>query len=498
MNYITKTIYLDYLGCGKNAWLKLYKPELRNAFTLSEFELSLLAKGNLVEEWARKLFPGGELVEATGEAAALMTGELMDKKVPVIFQATFIKDGFLARNDVLVFDAVNECWNLLEIKGTNSLNEKSDSRDHIEDATFQAVILSDLGIKLGTVSVIHLNKEYVRGESISVPDLFVQDDITSKVLSRMSETRDEMQKAKVALTQSDESILTCQCLYAGRSAQCTTFRYSHPHVPDYSIHDLSRIGASKKKLESLVESEIFDINDVPDEFNLSDIQRNQVVVHKMQRAMIDSVSISADLKGLSFPLFFLDYETYPPAIPLFKGFKPYQQVPFQFSLDKISQPGGELEHYEYLHEEASDPSLTIIDRLRDIIGPEGTILVWHKSFEKMINSQMALRHPEHADYLEDINDRIYDLEDIFKKQFYVHPGFKGRTSIKNILPIMVPSLSYKELEIQNGGEALEAWYQMVYGSGSDETKLQIAEDLKKYCGRDTYAMIAIWRELQLL
>ncbi len=498
MNYITKTLYLEYLTCGKNTWLKLFKPELQSMFALSEFEQSLLAKGNLVEEWARKLFPDGVLIGGFGEESVRVTKELIDKKTPILFQAAFIHDGFMARNDVLAYDASNVCWNLYEIKGTNSLNEKADGRDHIEDATFQAAILEDLGIKVGQTFIIHLNKEYIRGDQIDIHQLFSQDDITDKVWQRLPETREMMKKAKKALTQSDERALTCECLYAGRSSHCTTFRHSHPHVPDYSIHDLSRIGLSKKKLESLVDSQIFDINDIPDDFVLSEIQRNQVTVHKTQRPIIDGTAIRSELASLSFPLYFLDYESYPPAIPLFKGFKPYQQVPFQFSLHKIDSPSAKPEHYEYLHEEDSDPSPSIIKRLRDYIGPEGTILVWNKSFERMINSQLAERNPEYVDYLEDLNDRIYDLKDIFHKQFYVHPGFKGKTSIKNILPVMVPSLTYKELEIQNGGAATEAWYEMVYGQISSEDKQKISEGLKKYCGRDTYAMVAIWQKLQLI
>ncbi|MFA5945733.1 MAG: DUF2779 domain-containing protein [Patescibacteria group bacterium] len=496
MNYITKTLYLEFLACGKNTWLKLYKPELQSMFTLSEFELSLLAKGNLVEEWARKLFPDGTLIESAGEYAAQVTKVLVDKKTPVIFQATFIYDGFLVRNDVLAYDAINDCWDLHEVKGTNSMNEKEDGRDHVEDAAFQAVVVEDAGIKLGRIFIIHLNKEYARGDTINAAELFVCDDVTDKVHTRLVATRDNMQKAKLALTQTDEKALTCECLFAGRSSHCSTFNYSHPQVPPYSVHDLSRIGLSKKKLESLVESGIFDLNDVPEDFKLSDIQKNQVTVHKMKKSIIDPIAIRVELASLSFPLFFLDYESYPPAIPLFKGFKPYQQVPFQFSLDMIPTPGADLEHFEYLHEEASDPSLTIIKKLHDTIGPEGTIIVWHKPFERMINSQLAERNPDYADYLENINDRIYDLKDIFQKQFYVHPEFRGKTSIKNVLPVMVPSLTYKELEIQNGVEAIEAWYEMIYGSISQEEKMKISQNLRKYCGRDTYAMVAIWRELK--
>lgn len=498
MKYITKTLYLEYLSCGKNAWLKVHRPELQGMFTLSEFEQGLLAKGNLVEEWARKLFPDGILVESVGEEAVDTTKILMNEKTSVIFQSTFIYDGFMARNDVLEYDAIHDLWNLYEVKGTNSLNEKAEGRDHIEDATFQTVILEEAGISLGRISVIHLNKEYVRGDEINIQELFVSEDVTDKVRNNLAETKAAMEKVKAALMQLDERALACECLYLGRSAQCTTFRYSHPQVPDYSIHDLSRIGLSKKKLESLVSSGIFDLNDVPEALGLSEIQKNQIAVHRSQESIIDPAAINAELSSLAFPLYFLDYESYPPAIPLFKGFKPYQQIPFQFSLDKLLDLSGEFQHFEYLHEEASDPSPIIIRKLRDTIGPEGTIIVWHKPFERMINSQLAERNPEHEGYLEDINERIYDLKDIFHKQMYVHPGFKGKTSIKNILPTMVPSLTYKELEIQDGGAATEAWYQMVYGSLSAEERKVISENLKKYCGRDTYAMVAIWQKLQVV
>lgn len=501
MKHITKTQYLEYLSCGKNAWLKLYKPELKEVFALSEFEQSLLAKGNLVEEWARKLFPNGVLIESTGEDAASLTKELISKKAPVIFQSTFIHEGFMARNDVLEYDSINDCWNLYEIKGTNSINERSEKaegRDHIEDAAFQAAILRSVGVNIGSIFIIHLNKAYVRDGDVIVKDLFSMDNVTENVHHRLAETASMMQKARVELTQLDEGVLSCGCLYRGRSAQCTTFRYSYSHVPEYSIHDLSRIGTGKKKLESLVDSGIFDLNDIPDEFELTDIQKNQVSVYKTKKPIIDPLAIKAELSSIVFPLYFLDYESYSPAIPLFNGFKPYQQIPFQFSLDKVSNSSGNVEHFEYLHTEASDPSLTIIRGLRDVIGPEGTIIVWNKTFERMINTQLAQRNPQYEEYLEDINERIYDLKDIFQKQMYVHHGFKGKTSIKNVLPTLIPTLTYKELEIQDGGTATEAWYQMVYGLTTAFEKTEISENLKRYCGRDTHAMVAIWQEVQKL
>ncbi|MEK7131303.1 MAG: DUF2779 domain-containing protein [Patescibacteria group bacterium] len=486
---------MEYLSCGKNTWLKLYKSEIMAMFKPSDFEKSLLTKGNLVETWARKLFPDGVLIREGGDAAVQITKEHIAKKTHVLFQSKFVWDKFLAKNDALEYDKENDCWNLYEIKGTNSLDENAKEIDHVEDAMFQTIILKALNIKVGKIFIIHLNKEYVKDGEINVEELFIKDDIIEEVKEREESSRLKMQKAAEALTQQNESALVCQCLYAGRSAHCETFAYSYPEVPKYSVHDLSRIGASKKKLESLIDSQIFDINDIPEDFELSLNQKNQVYVHKRQKPLIDLTAIKKELQSLVYPLYFLDYETYPPAIPLFNGFKPYQQIPFQFSLHILNDQDGELTHFEYLHEEATDPSLSIITKLRETIGPEGSIIVWSKRFEKGINSQLSGRNPEHKDFLEDINDRIYDLMEIFQKQFYVHPDFRGKVSIKKVLPVMAPGLTYKELEIKEGGSAMEAWCEMIFDSSSQTKKLKIADDLRKYCGLDTYAMYAIWKEL---
>ena len=495
MQLITKTTYLQFISCSKNAWLQLNKPELKEMFELSDFDKSLVAKGNLVESWARKLFPEGILISEYGESAHSITNQYLSEKKKIIFQSTFINDKFLVRNDVLEYDSVNDYWNLYEIKGTNTLDENEDSVDHIEDATFQVSVLNDAGVKLGQIYLVHLNKEYIRGDEIDVNTLFVKEDISEQVKKRIESTKIKMKMASEALFQEDENALECQCIYLGRSNHCSTFSYSYPDVPKYSIHDLSRIGTSKKKLAELVDSKIYEIAEIPDSIKLTDIQQNQKNVHKTQTPIIDLHSIKKELESLTYPLYFLDYETYPPAIPLFKGFKPYQQIPFQFSLHVLRSPDAELEHFEYLHTENTDPSKHIISKLKEFIGSTGSIIVWSKRFEKSINAQLAERHPEDANFLGDINERIYDLMEIFQKQLYVHPGFKGKVSIKKVLPVLAPALSYKDLEIQEGGAAMEAWYEMVFGNKSPEEQQAVAANLLKYCCLDTYAMYVIWKEL---
>jgi len=492
---IDKTTYLDYLQCPKNAWLKLHKPELYELFELSEFEKSLAVAGQMVESCAGKLFPQGVAIKSFGGKATAVTQELIRQKTPVLFQPTFTFGQFLARSDVLVFDLSGDAWNLYEIKAANSLDENTQEIDYIEDASFQAVIMRQLGINLGKIFIVHLNKEYARGDELEIDKLFITEDVTEKVSARNPGTADRMRKAAKDLLASGESGLECACVFLGRSAQCTTFKHSHPYVSDYSVHDLARIGNSKKKLASLVNRGFFSLDDIPENFELTEIQRNQVMVYQTQTPLINIPAIKKELENLSYPLYFLDFETYAAAIPMFKGFRPYQQIPFQFSLHVAGGLDGETDDYEYLHDSDSDPSLMIIEEMRNSIGPVGNVVVWNKCFERTIIAQLAVIHPEHKEFLEDVNSRIYDLMDIFKKQYYVHPGFCGRTSIKKILPVLVPDLSYNELEIQEGATASLKWFDMVFGSLMPWEKEKISEDLMAYCGLDTYAMYAIWKFL---
>lgn len=229
---------------------------------------------------------------------------------------------------------------------------------------------------------MYLNKEYICEGEIDIDKLIKQDDITEKVKLRTETTKSKMIEVKKALSFENEELLSCDCIYKGRSAQCTTFKYSHNYISSYSVHDLARIGNSKEKLTDLINKRIYEIDDIPEDFGLSDIQKKQVLAHKLQQPLIEYEKIKNELKQLVFPLYFLDYETLPYAIPLFNGFKPYQQIPFQFSLHVLNNPNSVPIHFEYLHEKKSDPSINIINKLLEFIKDQGNIIVWHASFEK--------------------------------------------------------------------------------------------------------------------
>ena len=455
-----------------------------------------MEQGNEVEEEAHKLsiFSGGIEVLERGEEAVEKTRELMDARTPCIFQATFIEDGFIARNDALVWDAKNSCWDLYEIKGTNSLKDNGNDHNHIDDLTFQASVLARADVPMGKYFLVHLNKDYVRFGALDIEELFLIEDQTEAVTAGLAIIEEQMKTSREYLNNKKEPAGGCECIYNGRSRHCTTFKYSNPEVPDYSVHDISRIGLSKKKLATLVDGKIYDMLDIPDGMELSDVQVNQIAVHRRQKSIIDKEGISEEIKELKFPLYFFDYETYAPAIPAFDGFHPYQRIPFQFSLHILEKPGEKMIHKEYLHEERSDPSAKVAELLNEWIGTTGTVIAWNKSFEAGVNKELGERMPLHKATMERINNMLYDLMDVFKKQHYVHPKFKGSTSIKKVLPALV-DLSYDSLVIKEGGQASNSWWEMTATKTSPETSKHISKHLKVYCGQDTYAMYAIWEEL---
>lgn len=506
--YITKSLYIEYLKCSKNAWLKFNKAEkLKSCFELSEEEKFRFNQGNEVDALAQaKFLCGVSLRDAQGclsnQELAIRTRKHIEqsskeKSKTILFQPTFIFDKFLAHNDILVYESASDTWHLYEVKDANSVKEDAE-KDHIEDASFQTIVLEENGFKISKIFITHLNGEYTRRESLDINLLFKDEDITEKVRSRECDTRQKMQHAKAGLFEADELALSCKCIYLGRSRHCETFSYSHRYIPAYSIHDIARIGTSKKRLAELVDRKIFDIKSIPEDFELSDIQQNQIAVYKNQKPFIDNESIKAELKKLEYPLYFLDYESCAASIPLFEGFKPYQQIPFQFSLHVLTDANSQLEHFEFLHEVNSDPSGLIIQKLRSLIGVSGSIIAWSKSFEQGIHKGLIERHPDHEAFFQNLHNRFYDLEEIFKKQHYVDAKFRGKTSIKYVLPALVPERSYDELAIQDGKTASEKWFSMVNTNVAEVERDKIINDLKEYCSFDTKAMYEIWQFLNEL
>ncbi len=488
---LSKTDYILYRECPKNSWMKIHKTELYFSSPISEFEKHIIETGNEVELVARGLFPNGILIEGRDVDAQNLTLQHIESKKSTLFQPIFVKDGFLAAVDILTYDKEKDGYCIYEVKASSEVDKKV----HIYDLAFQVALLRKYGLNIVGSYIICLNKDYVRKGELDIQKLFCVQDIAIEISDIYDEVEVQMIEAQKYLSESTEPKGYCCCIYKGRSNHCSTFFSSNPHVPEYSIHDIARIGSSKKKLAELVDSNIFHISEIPAHIELSEIQKNQVEAHILDQVLIQKEKISLELQKLQYPLYFVDYETFPSAIPLFDGFSPYQQIPFQYSLYVLESPMSDLKHCEFLHIESGDPSKPFFKSIEKNIGNVGSVIVWNKQFECMINRELAQRIPESKVLMESINIRIFDLMEIFSKQLYVHKDFKGSSSIKKILPVLVPELSYKNLAIQDGGGASKSWHSIMSGTLNKDESLKIAEALKTYCKLDTYAMYAIWKKL---
>ncbi|HAV11747.1 MAG TPA: hypothetical protein DCX32_04395 [Candidatus Moranbacteria bacterium] len=495
---LSKTNFLICLDCAKNAWLKIHRPEVYKQKALSSFEQNIIDTGNQIDELARGLFPGGVLVESRDDAE--YTKKLMENRTPVIYQPVFATERYYAVADIFVFNPEKNVYDLYEVKSSTSTEENGGRKaeDYLIDMAFQKNVLNDLGVEVGTLNLIRLNKEYVRRGELDLKKLFLIENLTDKVNEKLEDVKNKMEGAYELLSNENEPKGHCDCILKGKNSHCTTSWYSNSDLPEYSVHEISRIGTSKKKLAELVDSGIFSIKDVPEDFKLSDNQRRQVDTAQSGKEYIDKKGIVEFLQNWKYPLSFLDYETYPSAVPRYDGYKPYQQITFQFSLHVIDSHESELEHFDFIYTGSGCPDEHFTKALEVHLPKKGSVVVWNQSFEKSRNEEIGQRLLEYHDFMQKVNDRIVDLMIPFygKTTMYDHPAFKGSASIKYVLPALVPHLSYKNLYIQEGGTASDTWNRIVSGEYSEEDKNVKIQALKDYCHLDTLAMVEIWKVLK--
>lgn len=521
---LSKTDFISYKECRKNVWVKWHRPDIYNSFEQSDFEKALGEMGNEVEELARGMYPGGYLVEKRSEGAAELTQKLIKERESIIFQAVFNTEKYLAAADVLQWDPEANAYNIIEIKMSSTEEEDDEGKVRVNrkkeeqfeyDLAFQCNVIEKTGLKLNKKLLVRLNRKYIRiGELDFTPGkLFIIEDKTEKITALQSEVASKMEGAWIYLSEEKEPVGTCDCYYRGRSSHCTTFAFCNreKNVPDYSVHDLNRIGSSPKLLKELLDEGILSMDDMSESDERLEPKPtkkgaepgkprklNQVKVHKHKKPIINIEGIRGELAALSFPLYFLDYETSPKAIPPYSGYHPYQHIVFQYSLHVVRKPEDILgpnykpEHYECLIFDG-DPALRVCQSLRENIGNTGTIVSWFKVFENGRNREFGGMFTEYKEFFESVVSRTYDLMDIVENQHYVHHEFYGKSSIKKVLPALIKDLSYKKLGVKNGTEAIEAYRQITAGELTGVEAEKKTREMLEYCELDTYAMYKLWK-----
>lgn len=465
---LTKTDFIQYLNCPKSLWVLKRDPQNYPHGEFSTFLQKITREGYEVERYVRQFFDG-------------------DAERVVNFQRVFETDtGLYARADAIEETADGRVV-LYEIKSSTSVKTNA-AHNHLKDACFQKICAQRAGQTIDEVYIVHLNGEYVRHGEIDSSSLLTFAYVTDRVAEIEAETAGEIDQALAFLAEDEIERGSCICLNHSRSHHCDTFDLFNLQVPKPSIYSLPRL--SQKKRDELVADGIFDLLDIGESYKLTANQSVVVAAARAGAPIVDAQAIRGILSEYQFPLYFLDYETYASAVPLIDRTSPHKHFPVQYSLHILNKDGT-LEHHEYLEREARLPN-RLLEKLSDEIGPQGTIISWHASFEKTRNKEMAELFPEFADFLSDINERILDLEDVFKSA-YVDARFDGSTSIKKVLPVLCPELSYEGLDIQDGASAMDAWEKMISADVKDAA--QRAEALLSYCELDTFAMVEIYRFL---
>ena len=449
---LTKTLIKSSAECQKRLFLELNSPELK---THSEdaFFSHLAAEGYKFESIAQALFSNSAK------------------------QQTFISNNIQIRTDVL-----DE--NLTEIKSSTSVTD-----ENLLDLAIQAQILSELNINVKKYQVAYVNKDYVRGVTIN-PKKFVKiDDVTKEVSALLPEVKQLIEKCRKTLALKTAPLKSCgkHCL------ECPFVNHCSPELLEYSIFYLRRGG---DKIDELFQSGIKHLKDIPSFTKLSAFQKLQVDAELNDVDIIDKEKIKKILKTLKYPIWYLDFEAAPILVPEYKGCSPYEQITFQLSIHVQKSPDAKLEHLEFLRAKNTDPRYDLALFLNKNVGDAGSIVVYHASYEKARLLELAKRYLKFSYKLNSIADRLWDLETIFSKGHYLSTEFKGSTSIKKVLPVLVPALSYKDLPISNGADAFISYLQMIEDKTTSGKKREIYNSLLKYCEMDTYAMYAIVEALR--
>jgi hypothetical protein len=539
MALLTKSNYLLGLQCPKLLWVKINdKARIPEPDELAQQKFDV---GDIIGEYAKKVFPDGiDLADLGFKENIDSTKKNLKKKVP-LFEAGFLEEGLFSRADILcpvgdsskdtqgghdtkengiknlqAGDSSEPKWDIIEVKSATKVKDVN-----IHDVSFQKYVYEKAGLKIRKCFLMHINNEYVKNGEIEPKEFFVQTDITEKV-EEFSEGIEKRVKNMIKIIESEEEPKCSIGVYCSDPYECPIKEECWKDVPEGSVFEFYRM--FKKKCFELYHNGIKKLNEVPDSVKLNDKQKIQrrLAFDGSSKDMtlvgqkhVDKKKIDFFLKKLKYPIYYLDFETINPAIPKFEGMKPYQRIPFQFSLHVQESEGSELKHVSLLAEGTSDPRPKFIQALKDNLGDEGNILVYNQAFEKGVMQECVDAFPEFKEWYsprddsgepdKNIESRVKDLWDVFRNFWYYDSKQKGSGSIKYVLPVLsnlspgddFGKPSYSEMEIKNGALASLEYERVTYDPEiSEKERKKVRDALEKYCELDTLAEVEIVRGLR--
>lgn len=479
------------LQCHESLWLYRNRPELRNE--PDEAQQAVFDAGSDVGLLARGLFAGGtEIIYRTGfNRLVKETKELITNGAETIYEAAFRHNDVIVMADIL--HKGSSGWEVYEVKSSTSVKDT-----HLYDLAIQYYVIKGSGLDVSKASIVHINREYVRRGAIDVSALFTIADMTGDAMEHQKSVEDELRKMKEMLSISDTKPPAVKI-----GPQC-----EDPYPCDFGDHCWTGIDV----VADMYGGTIFDLRgrgiDKFDCYNrgilmltdlvlseLNEKQRMQVEVELSGKKVILAASIRRFLDTLSYPLYFLDFETFMAAVPPFEGLRPYEQIPFQYSLHWQESPEAELKHSEFLAEAGVDGREALAKSLADSIPDNACVVAYNKGFERFVLAGLAEAFPQYAKELMNIYANLVDLMEPFRNRHYYTKEMKGSYSLKEVLPALVPDLKYEGMEISNAGDASLSYSGLCLIEDKDEAQ-KIRRALLEYCKLDTFGMVKLVEKLR--
>lgn len=494
MGDLSKSKLLAWRQCPRRLWLELHGD--KSLLNVSSATAAILENGRAVGEVARNIYDPegrGTLLELQeiGMARLLEQSEQLAGEIKApIFEAGFAANGALSLADVMLpVKLGRKCgWLMVEVKSSTSVKDY-----HRDDAAIQAYVARVAGVSLLGIALAHVDSGWVYPGGGDYDGLLVEHDLTDEAFARGEEVEGWIaEAAKVARKRKEPEIATGN--HCSQPFACGYYNHCSPgeRQAEYPVHWLPRV--QTKALKAHLESGAADLRDVPDEF----LNERQLRVRQCSlrgETYFDAEGAASDLAPYKLPGYFLDFETFQFAVPIWKGTRPYQQIPFQFSVHRLSRTG-KLEHRDFLDLSGKDPSRKFAEALIEACGNHGPVFVYNAAFETTRIRELAERFPKLGKALTTINERIVDLLPIAQARYY-HPSMEGSWSIKKLLPAIAPVLRYDQLEgVQDGGMAMVAFKEAIAEECDKDRKYELDRQLRGYCELDTLAMVTVYRKFK--
>ena len=489
---LSKTRYCSGVQCPKILWLKDNMPEVADQSVKNE---AVLAQGNDVGDLAMGLLGDFTEVPFSKDFSEMLsvTQKLIDEGVENIAEASFAYDGCFCSVDILKNLGDNKV-EIYEVKSSTSVKPIN-----LEDISYQYYVLTKLGYKVEKVVLVHINNQYVRQGEIEIEKLFIMEDYSQLAKDKLLEVEENIKSFRKFLESKEEPAIDigkkCKDPFA-----CEFQAYCRKNLPKDGTPNVFDLAGCNKKEEYYLEG-LITFEQLYEAGVLKNKQLQQVEMElKNLPPQIDVEAIKGFLNELRYPLYFLDFESFQPAIPLYDNSRPYEQIVFQYSLHYMEKENGELKHKECLAYPGQDPRRQIAEQLCKDIPLDACVTAYNMSFEKERIKGMAELYPDLKEHLMNIFDNIVDIMIPFQKRWYYAKEMQGSYSIKTVLPTLFPNdsnLDYKNLDgVHNGGEASETFFAMQNMEKAELEKWRTS--LLKYCELDTYAMVLVLDKLKEL